>query len=428
VIAALTLRFKCTILTAVFSQTHGNLSKSFFARRAVGLNYIADSILVTVDCSEIDVRTREDLFMNSRDRLREGDWKKQIEKSLEELLKDHPSLRRLKEERRRKALENKIDNSKPLVDILEDVIKKSPTLTKLFVAGSKLSNPFKLENVKPKKNYKGGYFPTYFKLIKPKKIELLEKHVPINMRFRVQFDTDVSNDYFDRDNSPGIFNVFLNENEVQDYLLSLNNGIANLTVTLPKGCKIGEKYEYRVKVSDDNHFEPFIEEFLVIIEKSIKNKRKGPNPREEKPRGKGKEKGEDRKNTPGLNLPKIWDIKSGEWEKYGFDKASVIKVDYDDEKGYEFYINIDNIHLQTEIKGTKNTEKAEYLIARYRYGMALLAISILNYLENHTSESVDEKNTLKIVADTLKMTSPILLPMIESLGSLDEEQSYVTYS
>jgi hypothetical protein len=38
---------------AVFSingQAHGFLSKAFFERKAVGMSYLADSILVKIDC------------------------------------------------------------------------------------------------------------------------------------------------------------------------------------------------------------------------------------------------------------------------------------------------------------------------------------------------------------------------------------------
>jgi len=40
-----------------------------------------------VDCTGITGRGRELLFMNSRDRLRDGDLRKQVEQELEDLLK-----------------------------------------------------------------------------------------------------------------------------------------------------------------------------------------------------------------------------------------------------------------------------------------------------------------------------------------------------
>lgn len=48
------------IIFTVNGQTHGQLTKDFFNRKDAGrLNYIADSILVTVDCSPISGRARE---------------------------------------------------------------------------------------------------------------------------------------------------------------------------------------------------------------------------------------------------------------------------------------------------------------------------------------------------------------------------------
>lgn len=64
------------IIFTVNGQTHGYLTLDFFRRTKVGLSYLADSILVIVDCSRISGRGRELLFMNSSDWLRRGDLPK----------------------------------------------------------------------------------------------------------------------------------------------------------------------------------------------------------------------------------------------------------------------------------------------------------------------------------------------------------------
>ena len=81
------------IIFLVNGQTHGHLTKEFFNRKDVGrFNDIADSVLVTVDCTNISPRTREDLFKNSRDRLSKHDIRYAIEEKLEEMLKHHQGL------------------------------------------------------------------------------------------------------------------------------------------------------------------------------------------------------------------------------------------------------------------------------------------------------------------------------------------------
>jgi len=107
------------IIFTVNGQTHGHITTDFFRRDKVGLSYLRDSILVVVDCTKFNEGGRADLFMNSRDRLRSGDLRKGIESVLEGLLKTHEGLRSLKERRRREEIETKLDDSKPLEDILE---------------------------------------------------------------------------------------------------------------------------------------------------------------------------------------------------------------------------------------------------------------------------------------------------------------------
>lgn len=81
------------IIFTVNGQAHGFIPDSFFTRKSVGMSYLADSLLIIADCSKFDGRTREDLFMNSRDRLREGELKKEIESKLADLIKKHQGLR-----------------------------------------------------------------------------------------------------------------------------------------------------------------------------------------------------------------------------------------------------------------------------------------------------------------------------------------------
>ena len=68
------------IIFTLNGQTHGHLPTSFFRRQNVGMSYLRDSILVAVDCSGISARAREELFMNSRDRIAHCDLRSDLEK------------------------------------------------------------------------------------------------------------------------------------------------------------------------------------------------------------------------------------------------------------------------------------------------------------------------------------------------------------
>ncbi len=76
------------IIFALNGQTHGYLTPDFFGHKKVGLGYLRDSILIIVDCSKFSGRARERLFMNSRDRLRNGELRDAIQSELADTLTD----------------------------------------------------------------------------------------------------------------------------------------------------------------------------------------------------------------------------------------------------------------------------------------------------------------------------------------------------
>ncbi|GBE16361.1 hypothetical protein BMS3Abin15_00175 [bacterium BMS3Abin15] len=92
--------------------------------------------------------------------------------------------------------------------------------------------------------------------------------------------------------------------------------------------------------------------------------------------------------------------------------------------GYDFFINMDNIYLQTEMKGDSKTEPT-ILEARYRFGMILLGISILDFEENRRKkDNIDNDNGISVnekISLFTEAISPTLLPMIASLGSSEFE-------
>jgi hypothetical protein len=198
------------IIFTVNGQTHAHLPLGFFSRKSVGMGRLNDSILVAVDCSDLSGRAREDLFMNSRDRLRNGDLRDEIERELEIMIRDHQGLKDLRERRRREEIEAKLGNSKPLEEALESILKSSPSLSSLFLTGTKLSNPFKTkEVVSTEKPYNGKPHPSYFKFKKLLYGQVLKHACAINMRFRITFETDVVNNYFDRLENRGTFSLHI---------------------------------------------------------------------------------------------------------------------------------------------------------------------------------------------------------------------------
>lgn len=400
------------IVFTLNGQAHGFISKTFFKRKSVGMSYLADSIFIIADCSKFDGRAREDLFMNSRDRLGACDLKSQIERELEKLIREHPGLRELREKRRREEIGDKLKDSKPLAEVIEDVVKKSPGLFKLLVTGDRINNPFKLVDKGTTDEFNGKNFPTYFKLIKDFNADKPKK-CPINHKFRLKFETDAENDYFNRDTDPGKFKVSCKDHNVKDYNLKLWNGIANLNCELPEDVEIEDLIEYKVEVDDINQLDPFISNFYIKIEPKMEKSHGKPGKRVNPPGNKGK----DRKGSSGLALPNIIEVYKEKWEEYGFEKETALSIKDSGEEGYDFYVNMDNVYLMAEIKA-RTKDEPEILKSQYQYGMVLIALSLIKSFDGKEDDNgYSITDTISQVSEAI---ASMILPMISALGDLEK--------
>lgn len=414
------------IIFIVNGQTHGSLPKNFFNNKSVGMSYLSDSILVLVDCTKTDRKMHEGLFMNSRDRLVEGHLKNELEGQFQEIIKNHLGLRALRERRLREDMENKLQDSKPLADVLENIIKKSPSLSSLFIKGMRIKNPFKLAGVTEQAEFKGKEFPTFFKLLK-KYPQEKPKLCPINRRFRVQYETDARNDYFSRDKESGDLTLKIDKISIKDYSLNLWNGLATLTITIPEIVKIGDKLHFQTDIIDPTKAEPFSEEFYIQINEPQEKKNVGGkgSGRKEPP---STDAGKDRQEPSYLSIPDVTEIRRDKWVGNGYkfnEKSALAVVDAGEDAGYKFFVNMDNVYLQMEIK--ENAKISPKLLeAKFKYGMVLIGISLLDFDQKRKkidkTSSEDGVSIYDRISLFSEAISPTLLPMITSLGGLEADE------
>ena len=422
------------ILFTVNGQTHGSLAQHFFGRRAVGFDRLRDSILVIVDCTGLSGRLREDLFMNSRDRMEEGEFLNEIVDEIETSLKTHQGLRDLRQQRQQEDAAAKLEDSKPFRQTLEAIVRKSPAIARLFGGQGPLSNPFRPVEVPGAKQYLGKPHPTVFKFQEIDYGKELIRTTAKNMRSRISFNTDVVNDYFNRTELPGSFVLRPVGTqgglvEVPNHSLNLNSGIATLNLKLPEGATEGKSFVYELVVQDDTLVFPFMNRFTVNVgphqTPSGGHGTRPPHP----------EPGSGNGTAPsGLAMPQPNRVFKPEWPLHAFDEFSALKVVHDpgEDEGpnsdeYSYYINMDNIYLQSELKVAKGNP--ELIRARWEFGMMLLALALLRpggkvrdsnapEAEYADSEAVTPQDEVYRVTAAI---GPVLLPLIEHLGALSDE-------
>ena len=400
-------------------QAHGFLPISFFERKSVKLGYLSKSILVMIDCSEIDQRTRELLFMTNRNGLTDGDLRKEIEDELEEILRSHQGLKELNYKRRAKLVQNKLEDSRPLQEVLSDIIKKSPSLKALFNQGGDFSNPFDFSKAtEVESDFVGAPYPSYFNLMQGE----ANKDCHLKQRFRVQFKTDVCDDYFHREENCGEFKLKINSNPYKAYTLNPWKGIHTLNVSLPEGTIVGDVLNCEVIVNGDLQLSPFKIEFIRNVkgvQKKIKSK---PGKRRNLPKdGNG-----DREIPQGLALPQVTEIYKDEWEAHDFDEKSALRVIDSGEAGFDYFINMDNKYIFHEIKKRGLETDSSLVKAKYKYAMVLIGMAILNdrsIFENDSrkeEQDIEEKVDIKdIIRYVTRAFAPITIPMIDTLGELN---------
>ncbi|MGH9920749.1 MAG: hypothetical protein ACRD6W_17995, partial [Nitrososphaerales archaeon] len=322
---------------------------------------------------------------------------------MSEEIKEDAALRTLRNRRRQEDLAEKLSDSQPLADVLGDLVRRSPMLAKLFQSGMKVPSPFPPgagantsgggsgngSGTTPAGEFKGKEYPTrfHFKGLQPG--EELRRQASVGRRARVVFETDAENGYFVRDLFPGDWKVWRIVDGGAPVAVEgtrmggPSSGLATLHIDIPEDLPIGSSLTFDVEVTDDMRIDPFVNR--LVLEVREQGKLGEPGPRE--PRG-GDGGG-------GLALPEIKTVHEEDWEKYSFhtfteDSALVIvNAGSDDEDDtpdvFDFYVNVDNKHLRTAQKESKDDPKL--LEAKFTYSLVLMGLALISEGRTHVKVS-----------------------------------------
>ena len=359
--------------------------------------------------------------MNSRDRLRDGAFVRAVQDRIKEILKEHQGLKKLQNERRAQVVQNRLNDDRPLQNVLNNILAKSPVLSKILLTGSRLTNPFNTSsNGGNGEDFVGKMHPTFFKLREKHREEMLVKHVPINHAFRVQFDTDVENSYFSRATEPGSFVLKMDGVERADLIrhLGLFNGTATLTIALPEGIKEGDQHTFSTQIDDACIPQEYPNTFKIVAEKEKEYTGGGTSPRTPPP---GNNPPRNRTTSDsGVGMPNILEKTRADWDEFQMDDTSALVLRATDDSS-DYFLNMDNKYLLTELKGMRDANKIKLTKARYKYSMALIGMSVQSYYKSQSEQGTDitvEDEVRKIST----MLAPIMIPMLDAMSDLDMDE------
>jgi len=413
-------------------QTQGTLTKNFFRRSAMKMKPVADDLMVFVDCDELTDKIREDLFMPSRDRLTNTRFRQALEDALEKAIQECPELKTLRNKRQQISLSQKLEEEKPLADVLQSLIRNSPNLVTLLELGQRIAAPFDTRSTKSSDTvrFRGKFFPTFFKIKGTTygKVKVIRQ--PINHAIRLTFETDVRDDYFTRAADRGSFELARVNPTGSAGALSLRgptlrNGIATVTMELPEDVGVGDHVIVEALVKDT--IAEFVNGIKVVVEEA-KEHRSGGNRRRRKSRT--DQLGEGRESPTQVALPRIKRVYRDGWEEEGFDEQTAMVVESlgytkDQEREiYQFKVNMDNVALVNEGKRKGlSREQDRVLREQFLYANVLVGLSLL--LESHKKkrngipEDNDHEEAVEDRIATFCRALAAFVPALVSLGSGD---------
>lgn len=264
------------VLFSINGQVHGHYTSEFITR-SLKYNLLRDYLLIHVDCTEMNYDFRSELFMASRDRLKQGEESGYLRDVLARNLMEG-QLHTIYKKRKDIIASDVGDDD----DLLKTFAENLPISTELR---SLLSKTFKLEREdKPKRQtlkhgtngqeakekipFKPQRFPSFFKLDMESHGDTPVVRVPLNGEKTVRFATDVEDQYFDRTDEPGDLQVAVMKyttndakggnaagtaNEISDVFnvtrRSPNEGTIKIVFKPTDSVKVGDQVQVQVDLT-----------------------------------------------------------------------------------------------------------------------------------------------------------------------------------
>ena len=383
-----------SVIFTVNGQAHAFERRDFLRRgggSGVDYRYLAPNLLVEVDCSALDSGTIWQLFMGSRDRMRDNEQRRSLMRALAEHLRQHKGLRALNHERRAAAIQRSVKSSANTTEMFTKMIAASPAIAALL-SGGVIPTTVVPPPPPPIEAYEGKRFPTYLRWARGGPIR--EKHCAVGSHCTLDLETDAANDFLSRSAEPGILRV------EPDWVVSehLWNGDLRIRLEPPPGVEAGQEIPIRVRLMSDAP--PPVPDVLVAEGRLIVDPPSvsPPPPPPPPPR-------------PKVAPPDIREVERDGWAEHGFDERSVASVDKTDGSTIVF-VNMDARGLANYLRS--DPQRRDELREMYKLAVAPVAISL--------ERAVAEEEITREEADkALSAVGDVLLPSVDFAAKIAEE-------
>ena len=414
---------KMSVLFSVNGQVHGHYTSEFITR-SLKMNILKEHLLIHVDCTNMEYDFRKELFMASRDRLKDGEETRALRKFLADKLSAKDGRLWEIQKRRKDSITVESEDAKGLLKSFAQNFARNEELLNLLEqtlnldlppAGKQEENANNSSKKKQKKKEQQPFNPQRFPALFKRRHGKKDKEVvtiPLGGEKTIFFDTDVENNYFDRIEEPGELKIAIldfkkNDTDGGDAPGKVDRieGVFNVGKSSPQDgtIKIHLNPKKEVNVGDETKIKVSLEgptgEFEEIFWVKVSEPKASPQP-SPKP---------DKQETPTLGLPDLiyaykeekperngdltWEqVESATGHEMGY--ATVMHPIVNGDKLERVCINMDSTVLMNFKSKTRNPSQEQLEIANRRYVASVYSHTLFLYsiTKAHKYEVIQEEN------------------------------------
>lgn len=412
---------KMAIIFTINGQVHSSLNNQFITSH-VKLPYLSGSLLINLDCTDIPTGIREDIFMPSRDRMRDSTTTSTLKEEIARELRDNDYLRQLNEKRREDRVFQNPQDENFMKKIMGKLLAQNDEIARILgLKGDikdKIKKMLKPESEKGHQTFRGKRFPSFvrFKNIAPGNIKM----IPQNGECKLSLETDVEDEYLLRNSEPGELKISFRKipsrvgpgpapNPVEDdeeifdvNVVGPNQGEVKIRIKAKKEVEVGAEVPLDITMTS-----PSGDIVLQAILKVI-------NPHEQTKKDEIKTKDE-------FSLPKIIEVYKEKKEEFpermswahpdfNWTGDDICKVYPSGEKDHlvdAVAINMDADVLHDFIRQRKITSEKNIEHLTRLFKVSVFLISLILNLQISQKEDIEEKE--EIVAHLMKGVGKIIL-------------------
>ncbi len=195
---------KMAVVFSINGQVHDSLTNAFITH-SVKLPYLSGSILAHFDCSSLPTVIREEIFMSSRDRMRDNSITRALREDIARELHDNNVLRQLNEKRRDEKIFQNPKDDNFMKRVIGKLLNKNDEISRILGLKGDIRNKvktiFKYNTKNGTATFTGKRYPSFvrFKNIGNGNIKMM----PQNGECKLSLETDVEDEYLIRSNDPG---------------------------------------------------------------------------------------------------------------------------------------------------------------------------------------------------------------------------------